>query len=207
MYLLSVLALVLCFVLVQFMVPTRIGNFVDSSSILFLAALVIPLMLSAGLLKDLNNAIRLVFGKKRDVSLLELKRAKLAVDTMIKVSFCSSILVTMLELVAILHNMSDPAHLGPMISTTILTVLYAAVIGVLLLPVGAMLAQRILEYMPFGPEGDEEGQESLGHAPSCADGSAGRQESLKHAPSCAGGRIQGTGGISNERGETEQGIC
>lgn len=223
MYLLSVLAVILCFVLVQFMVPTRIGDFVDSSSILFLAVLVIPLMLSAGLLKDLNNAIRLVFGKKKDASLLELKRAKLAVDTMIKVSFCSSILVTMLELVAILHNMSDPAHLGPMISTTILTVLYAAVIGVLLLPVGAMLAQRILEYMPSGPAEDAEGQESLGHAPSRADGSAGgqenleyvsscadrstgRQESLEHVPFRADGRIQGTGGISSERGEREQGM-
>lgn len=170
MYLLSILAVVLCFALVQFMAPTRIGDFMDSASILFLLVLVIPLMLSSGLLKDLNNAIRLLFGKKKVTSLLELKRAKLAVDMLIKVSFCSSILVTMMELVAILHTMSDLAKLGPMISVTILTILYAAVIALLFLPIGAQLAQRILEYMPSGPEGDAEGQKSSESAPSGEEG-------------------------------------
>lgn len=161
MYLLSVLAVVLCFVLVQFMAPTRIGDFMDSASILFLLVLVIPLMLSSGLLKDLNNAIRLVFGKRKAASLLELKRAKLAVDMLIRVSFCSSILVTMMEMVAILHTMSDAANLGPMISVTILTILYAAVIALLFLPIGAQLAQRILEYMPSDPEGQGSSEPAL----------------------------------------------
>lgn len=155
MYLLSILAVILCFVLGQLALPTQIGSFLDSMSLLFLAVLVIPLMISSGLLKDLNNAVRLVFGKKREVSLLELKRAKLAVDTLIRVSFCSSVLVAVMELVAILHMMSDPAHLGPMISTTLLTILYAAVIALLFLPIGALLEQRILEYMPSGLDSAE----------------------------------------------------
>lgn len=156
MYLLSVLAVILCFMLVQFVNPISIFGFVDVTSMLLLVVLVVPILVSAGLLKDLNNAVRLVLGKKRETAMLELKRAKLAVDTLIRVSVYSSIFVTMMELVVLLHNMTDPAHLGPMISMSLLTVLYAVMISLLFMPIRTKLEQRILEYIPSCREEDEE---------------------------------------------------
>lgn len=160
MYLLSVLAIVLCFVFVQLVNPYSIMGFVDVTCILLLVVLVVPIMISAGLLKDLNNAIRLILGKKKETAMLELKRAKLAVDTMMKVSVCSSLFVTMVEVVVLLHNMSDPAMLGPMISLCLLSLLYAMIVSLLLLPIRAKLEQRILEYIPSCPE--EETPEETG---------------------------------------------
>lgn len=161
MYLLSVLSIILCFMLLYLSTPFGMYAFVDVMSILFLVVLTFPIMFSAGLLGDLNNAVRLVLGKRREAGMLELKRAKLAVGMMMKVSVCSSVFVTMMEVVVILHNMSDPAHLGPMISTALLTVLYAVMISLFLLPVRAKLEQRILEYMPSETEGAEAKRETV----------------------------------------------
>ena len=161
MYLLCVLAIIICFVLVQFVNPISILGFVDVTSISFLVVLVVSILLSAGLLKDLNNAIRLILGKKKQAAMLELKRAKLAVDTTIKVSVYSSILVTMMELVVLLHNMADPSYLGPMISMSLLIVLYAMIIALLLMPIRAKLEQRILEYIPSCPEREGESREEM----------------------------------------------
>lgn len=155
MYLLSVLAIVLCFVFVRLMNSYSIMGFVDISCILLLVVLVVPIMVSAGLLKDLNNGIRLILGKKKETAMLELKRAKLAVETMMKVSLCSSLFVTMVETVVLLHHMTDPALLGPMISVCLLSLLYAVIINLLLLPIRARLEQRILEYIPSCPEKEE----------------------------------------------------
>ena len=77
MYLLSVLGILVCFLLVSFTQPgLRLYEFVDGMSFMVMVVLVIPIMLSTGFLKDLNNAFRLVWGKKKkDATLLELKRA------------------------------------------------------------------------------------------------------------------------------------
>lgn len=158
MYLLSVLAVVLCFLLVE-VTQSAMGllEFLDVMSLIFLLVLIIPIMLSAGLLKDLNNAFRFVFGKKKEAVLLEIKRAKLAVEVMMKTSIYSSVFVMMLQFEVLLHNMAEPSTLGPIISVVLLTLLYAMIICILLLPIRARLEQRILEYMPSCSE--NEGQE------------------------------------------------
>lgn len=162
MYLLSVLAIVLCFMLVEVTQQTMgLFEFWDSMSFIFLIVLSIPVMLSAGLLKDINNAFRLVFGRKKDAALLELKRAKLAVDTMIRTVLYSSVFVMIMQIVVMLHSMSDPSHIGPVISVALLTLFYAVIISILLLPIKAKLEQRILEYMPSCEEKEEQETTSL----------------------------------------------
>lgn len=156
MYLLSVLAIILCFILVEATQQAMgLYAFWDSMSFIFLLVLTIPVMLSAGLLKDLNNAFRLIFGGKKEAALLEMKRAKLAVDTMIRTVLYSSVFVMLLQIVVLLHNMSDPSLLGPIISVALLTLLYAVVASILLLPIKAKLEQRILEYMPSCEEKED----------------------------------------------------
>ena len=164
MYLLSVLGILVCFLLVSFTQPgLRLYEFVDGMSFMVMVVLVIP----TGFLKDLNNAFRLVWGKKKkDATLLELKRAKLAVEMVCRVLICSSVFVAIVQTIVLLHNMSDPAYLGPVISMILLAVLYAVVISLLMIPIRAKLEQRILEYIPSCSEKSEE-----------AGVSSGRQES------------------------------
>lgn len=157
MYLLSVLGIFICFLLVYITQPGySVYNFLDAMSFMIVLILVIPIMLSAGLLKDLNNAFRFVLGKKKEATLLELKRAKLAAEMLGKVFVCSSIFVALIQTVVLLHNMSDPASLGPVISVMVLAILYAMVISLLMVPIRAKLEQRILEYMPSDAENKEE---------------------------------------------------
>ena len=165
MYLLSVLSIILCFVLIQFVNRAAYVQYFDAMSLLLLIVLVIPIMLSTGLLKDLNQAFRLVFGKKNEASMLEMKRAKLAVDTMIKVSVGSGIFIAVMQIFAILHYMATPQFMGSAISVALLTVLYAVVVSLLLYPVGAKIEKRILEYMPSDAEsGVEEEKVKVGKA-------------------------------------------
>ena len=168
MYLLSVLGILVCFLLVSFTQPgLRLYEFVDGMSFMVMVVLVIPIMLSTGFLKDLNNALRLVLGKKKkDATLLELKRAKLAVEMVCRVLICSSVFVAIVQTIVLLHNMNDPAYLGPVISMILLAGLYAVVISLLMIPIRAKLEQRILEYIPSCSEKSEE-----------AGVSSGRQES------------------------------
>ena len=146
MYLLSVLAVVLCFLLVDiFQHSVRFFEFFDMGS-----------LLSEGILKDLNNAFGVIFGKKKAATLLMLKRAKLAVDTTMRAAVWGSVFVMVLQLIVLLHSMSDQTYLGPVISQSFLTLLYAMVICLLMVPIRAKLEQRILEYMPSCEEKEEE---------------------------------------------------
>ena len=83
-----------------------------------------------------------------------------------RVLICSSVFVAIVQTIVLLHNMSDPAYLGPVISMILLAVLYAVVISLLMIPIRAKLEQRILEYIPSCSEKSEE-----------AGVSSGRQES------------------------------
>lgn len=167
MYLISVLAIILCFVLNQFLNRTACVQYFDALSLLFLAVLIIPIMISTGLLKDLNHALRLVLGKKSEASMLEMKKAKLAVDTMIKVSMCSGIFVAIMQGHAVLHYMAAPTSIGPAISIALLTVFYALAISLFLYPIGAKIERQILEYMPSCPEGGTEEQKGISDKNPC----------------------------------------
>lgn len=161
MYLISVLAIILCFVLNRLLNVSAVVRYFDAMSLLFLFVLIMPIMISTGLLKDLNRAFRMVFGKKGEASMLEMKRAKLAVDTMIKVSMGSGIFVAVMQVQAVLHYMAAPTSIGPAISIALLAVLYAVVISLLLYPIGAKVEERILEYMPSDAESGMEEQSEV----------------------------------------------
>ncbi len=148
MYLLSILAIIICILAISYVGPgLSLYSYVDVYSFLFLVILSVPVLISSGLLKDLNNAFRLVIGKRAEATLLELKRALLAVKITIKVIIYGGIMLMLLQMVVLLHQMSDPATLGPSISAMLLTFLYAMIFSILLLPIKAKLEIKILEYI------------------------------------------------------------
>ncbi len=147
MYLLSVLGIILCIVGVSYISPAVSPvEYVDVISILFLLVMAVPILISSGLLKDLSHAFKLVLGKEKQATMSELKRAKLAVQIAMKILLYGGIMLMLLQIIVVLH-LPKLVYVGPSISTAILTLLYAVICDILLLPVRARLEVRILEYM------------------------------------------------------------
>lgn len=151
MYLLSILSVI---ILTGFMCATTFGmdgsyllRLFNGSTILFLILFLIPLLISAGLLRDFNHAFRLVIGKKEVKSLIELKRAKESVSLTIKILLILSVFICALQGVLIIYNADDPAMFGPYFSTALLTLIYGMGITLILLPLQARLNIKIQEYI------------------------------------------------------------
>lgn len=122
-------------------------RFMDFPTIVFLVLFLIPLLLSAGLLKDFNNAFRLGVGKKAAESLIELKRAKESVSLTIKIMLLASVFICAVQGVFIIYSMDDPLTLGPFFSVSMLSLIYGMGISLILLPLQARLNIRIQEYI------------------------------------------------------------
>lgn len=145
MYLISILALAVFVGLVCMWNGLNITWFWDFPSLLMIFVITIPIMISAGLLKDLNNAFRFVMGKKETGSLRELKRSVEAVNLAIRSILMSSIFMTLISLIIMLLRLDAPEKLGPVLVVIMLPIIYAAGFVILLLPLRSQLKIRIIE--------------------------------------------------------------
>lgn len=151
MYLISFIAVIVTIVLCswdswgQF---SPFQYFMDLPTLILLLIICVPFLLSTGLIKDFNNAFRIVLGRKKETTLIELKRAVEAVTLTIKSILCTGSLITTMSLIMLIHLLDTPASLGPKISVCILSVVYVCIFILILLPLRAALNLRIIEYMP-----------------------------------------------------------
>ena len=151
MYFISFAAIIFVTIIVTFSIP--IQNLADMPSLLCILLICIPVLISSGLFKDFNNAFRIVLHKKRERSLIEIKRAAEAVNLVIKTVVYSGIFQFLLSLVVVLHRMDDPAHLGPILASAFLSSIYACGFALILLPLKSILKVQIIEFMPEQKEG------------------------------------------------------
>ncbi len=149
MYFLSVLGVV---VISGYLMLLTMGNlnfvsFIDFPSLLTILLFEVTMLFSAGLLKDFNNAFRLAVRPKRDtetgVPASELRRAVEAVRLARRVSLAGGVFALLFQIILILHNMSTPEKLGPMLAVAILALLYALAITLLLLPLESKLRVKL----------------------------------------------------------------
>ena len=124
-----------------------VGRYLDFNTILFLVLFLIPLLISGGLLKDFQNAFRLVIGKKEAKDLLELKRAKEAVSLTIKIMMVVSIFITAIQGIYVIYSMDDLTLLGPSFSVALLSIIYGMGIALILFPLQARLNVKIQEFI------------------------------------------------------------
>ncbi|MDE7020504.1 MAG: hypothetical protein K2P23_06310, partial [Lachnospiraceae bacterium] len=123
-------------------------NFMSWPSLLLILLLSIPILISSGLFRDFNNAFHIALGKKKDSSLIELKRASEAVDMMVRTFLCSGLFLFLTSSLMVLHALDTPWSLGPALSVTLLCFIYGAALALLLLPIKSILQVRIIEFMP-----------------------------------------------------------
>ncbi len=136
------LGLFLCFV------PTgaKVTWLVDPPSALLLLVLTIPVLFRNGLGKDFLRAFKLL-KKGYNCRLGELRRTLDAVEMMQKQIIWAAIIIMMISFIQALAYISDPASIGPSVAVACLSILYAAVMEMLLLPLQVEAKRRIIDYM------------------------------------------------------------
>lgn len=151
MYLLAILGVIVAVILTGTYIEPGIASLascIDSFALLFILVIVIPLMASMGMLKDVNQAFKLTLGKKKAESLRELKRARLAMTYLIRCSLFAGAMGAVLGGIQVTYFCKDEAiALAPSLGVAACPLLYAFVIAIVLLPIEARLEQKILEFM------------------------------------------------------------
>lgn len=130
-------------------VPTnnvRILWFMDPPSLILLLVLTIPVLFRNGLGKDFLRAFKLL-KKGYNCRLGELRRTLDAVEMMQKQIIWAGITILMVSFIQVLAYISDPASVGPSVAVSCLSILYAAVMEMLLLPLQIEAKRRIIDYM------------------------------------------------------------
>ena len=149
MYFLSFLGVVL---ISAFMMMLSTGGgglvyFLDFPSALVMLLFGSTILLSAGLLKDFNNAFRLVvrMGREKEsaVSEGELRRAIEAVRLAIKTMLTGGVFSFLFTCVLIMVQLDTPEKLGPMLAVGMLVLLYCLAVVLILLPLEARLRVRM----------------------------------------------------------------
>ncbi len=149
MYFLSFLGVVL---ISAFMMMLSTGGgglvyFLDFPSALVMLLFGSTILLSAGLLKDFNNAFRLVvrMGREKEsaVSEGELRRAIEAVRLAIKTMLTGGVFYFLFTCVLIMVQLDTPEKLGPMLAVGMLVLLYGLAVVLILLPLEARLRVRL----------------------------------------------------------------
>ena len=134
------LVLGILFVLITaWMCAGNIIWYLDTPSLLLILALMLILLFMSGLSKDFFRGIAFFFGKNKEITFEEWKRALAAFKLVLIALPMGGFAATLIAFVAIIGNLDDVSKLGPSMAVAILTLLYSLVIELLLLPIASKL--------------------------------------------------------------------
>lgn len=141
MYILSLILLILLCI-GWFVITTNadIVQYLDPASLIMLLLVTLPVLLSAGLLRDFNNAFRLSIRRTVVCSKAELLRAIEAVTLAAKALWTAGILDTLLGLI---FAFTAEEFIHAYVGIALISLLYAAFLSVMLLPVRSRLLVRL----------------------------------------------------------------
>lgn len=113
------------------------ASFVDMPSIIVILVLSFSMLLASGLLPDLVRGFKIMGRRENTYSSLELRKTDIAVGLSIKLLLLSGFVGFMIGLIGILAAVGDPALLGRNLAVAMVTLFYALLLIVILLPVRA----------------------------------------------------------------------
>lgn len=164
----EVVSIVLGMVLLGVSGGGRVVFLIDFPSLIIILAFTVPVLLRGGVWRDFVRAWKLL-RKNYTCHLSELRRTLDVVEMMQKQVGYAGILSMLLTAIQILHMLSDPTSLGPLCAVAILTVVYAVIIEMLLLPLQLEVKRRIIDYMDMGGEEETAAESSLNGTEASAD--------------------------------------
>ena len=148
MYLLSLFVFMV--LVIGFMAITGGGGlqglvyFIDMPSVIILVLLIVPMLLNAGVLKDLNNAFRLGAKRKAQAERLELMRAVDAVSFTIKALWTAGIFSVLFQFsIAIMRNAPDAELAFLYTAVSLIPLSYTTFFVILLLPLRSRLKMQL----------------------------------------------------------------
>ncbi len=133
----------------------RLFFLLDPPSLVIVLLFAVPVLLKGGVWKDFVRAWRLL-KKEYTCHLSDLRRTLDVVEMMQKQVLYGGVVCVLMTLITILANLSDPASLGPNLAVAILSMLYALLIEMLLLPLQLEVKRRIIDYMDVDIEAEDE---------------------------------------------------
>lgn len=125
--------------------------FIDFPTILIMLIFIVPVLMRGGIWRDFKRAFKLL---KKDFTchLSELRRTKDVLEMIQKQIWYAGILTMMVSVMYVMVNISDPSLLGPNIAVVVLTMFYAVILEMLLLPLVLEVKGRIINYMELETE-------------------------------------------------------
>lgn len=120
--------------------------FIDFPTLLVMLIFVVPVLMRGGVWRDFKRAFKLL---KKDFTcrLSELRRTKDVLEMIQKQVWYAGILTMMVSVMYVMANISDLSMLGPNIAVVVLTLFYAVIFEMLLLPLALEVKRRIINYM------------------------------------------------------------
>ncbi len=153
MYFLSIVTVILASVLMMCSGATMASWtwYVDPVSLILLVLITIPIMLSAGLLKDFNNAFRFAMKKHTDATYIQIKRSMEAVILFRRTLIAAGAFIFVFSLVFVfVYYTLENTNLELLLSSVAvasLSFLYALAFVIILLPLESKLKVKLQEMM------------------------------------------------------------
>lgn len=122
-----------------------IMNYLDLPSLLMILILAIPMLWASGLLRDFGRAFAIAVSTKREYTVVEMKRALLAMEMAIKIVWYTSIFWTIVTFIMVLFRLDTPETLGPNVAVALILLLYAALINIILLVFRVKVQVRLID--------------------------------------------------------------
>lgn len=148
----ELISIILVMVLMAFMFAGDKGvmkiliGYVDVPTLVCILILSLPILARNGLWKDFVRAFKMM-NKKYHCSLSDMKRSLDVVELMQKQILCAGILETSFVVIFILGMNENLKMVGVNIAVAVVTILYTAILELLLLPLHVELKRRIIDYM------------------------------------------------------------
>lgn len=122
-------------------------NYIDIPSLLFILLLAIPILISAGLLKDFWLSYKRAFSAPVCATRAELQRSMEAVALAGRANWTASIFSFLISLFFICRNDMEINIFWVNVSVAVLPLFYAAMLNLVLLAVYGRLKKRCIDYM------------------------------------------------------------
>lgn len=126
----------------------------DPPSLIIILVFTVPVLVRGGVWKDFKRAFFLM-KKGYACHLSELRRTQDVLEMLQRQVFCAGILAMLLTFISMMRSLSDLSAIGPSLAVAILTVLYATVIEMLLLPLQLEVKRRIIDFLELDEDTEE----------------------------------------------------
>lgn len=150
--LIEMCAIIVSIVLMAIVCGAQLGvgavltSLLDFPSLVGLLLLTLPILLRNGMWKDFVRGFKLL-RKSYVCSLADLKRTQDVVELMQKQILYAAAILTTFSMIIVLGFLSEPATVGVNTAVALITIFYAAILEMLILPIHVEVKRRIIDYM------------------------------------------------------------